>query len=169
MADKTYVLRDLPGVAALEGEARRWVADKNREWSKEFDGLDDRIGLVCQRLFGLTSEDARRVVQEDDEPDQDFWDRCDAHREHFEFMLDSDDPEVIAWFDANGWDVRGADGECLNCLYWVAWPLILAIKGVRGRLPGQAPSDAEVAANAEAFEAKMQREAEEFRRQRRAR
>lgn len=166
MTAKTYVLRDLPGVRELEAEAKRFWADKNREWSKEFDGIEERQDLLCRRLFGVTAEEVDEIYAEPDEPRHRYWERVAEHRKHFEFWFEDGAVEVFA---SMGWDVCDERGEPLACLSWLARPLISAAKGLKGRLPDAPKSDAEIAANTEAFEAKMLADAEAFRRRQRGR
>lgn len=155
-----YVLRDLPGIDWAEKTAVRWHADKNRLWSKEFDGMEERMAATSKRLFGIDPDGAEDLDPTETETDAEFWERCSAYRAHFDVYYESsDNEEAVGNFLALGWDVRGADGQILQCLPWFATPIICAAKGLKGRLPDAPMSDQEALEAAEAWGARLLQDA----------
>lgn len=172
MADKTYVLRDLPGIAEIEPVAKAWHLDKNREWSKHFDDFNERLDVISKRLFGITEDDAYYSEPLPDEDMASWRERQDEWEERVDWLDDvawPDTPEIIlnTLKFIHGWDVCDADGKVLACAPFFVTQIFVASQGWRGRLPGAPVSEAEMLESVERFEDKMLAEAEEFRRQRR--
>jgi hypothetical protein len=135
-----YVLRNLPGVAALEARLQRIEAHPNPEWAPEVDGLQDAIDRLARSLFGTTEDEIGMWVD-----------------------VDEDDSPYLAALAEFGWDLTDGSGKTLLAFYCLATPLAFATDGKAGRLPDAPPSDSEIAARSKDWEASLRREAGRFR------
>lgn len=111
-------LIDLPGIAELETRALMRPSLAEPEARAEVPEIDE----VCRVNFGLTPDEAEAVALPAD------WDG-----------IDREPParQLFAFEDA-GWDVTDKRRP-LRMLGHYALPLWLAIRGVAGQLPFQAP------------------------------
>lgn len=111
-------LIDLPGIADLETRALMTPAMADAEARAEVPEID----VACKVNFGLTADEAEAVDLPAD------WDGIDRRPPA---------QQVFAFEDA-GWDVTDKRRP-LRMLGHYALPLWLAIRGVAGELPFQAP------------------------------
>ena len=111
-------LIDLPGVADLETRALMKPSLAEADARADVPGIDE----VCRAGFGLTADEAAAVSLPAD------WDGIDAKPLA---------QQVFAFEDA-GWDVTDKRRP-LRMLGHYALPLWLAIRGVAGQLPFEAP------------------------------
>ncbi|RYZ12575.1 MAG: hypothetical protein EON61_08395 [Alphaproteobacteria bacterium] len=114
-------LIDLPGVDDLELKALmkpRMADPDTREAFPEIDAL-------TRALFGLTGEEAETVALPHD------WDGVDR-------LTGAD---LVAAFEAMGWDVTDKRHKPLRLMPHYALPLALAARGVAGELPFQPEPD----------------------------
>ena len=114
-------LIDLVGVADLETKALMNTDYAQPQAREEFPEINE----VVKSLFGLTSDEAQ------DAPRPADWDNIDNQPLA---------KQVFAFEDA-GWDVTDNKRRPLRMLNHYATPLWLAIRGVAGSLPYQAPDD----------------------------
>jgi hypothetical protein len=129
----------LPGMGPLEFKAVMKPALAAPETRAEFPELDE----ISLKLFGLTADQA------EDHPRPADWDRIE--REPI--------PKQVEAFEAAGWDVTDDKRRPLRILPQFNQQLWLAIRGVAGELPFQAPPDEK----AEPWAAKLEAEAKRFR------
>lgn len=130
-------LIDLPGIADLETRALMKPSLAEAEARADVPEID----VVCRANFGLTVDEAQAVDLPAD------WDGVDG----------KPPPQQVFAFEDAGWDVTDKRRP-LRMLGHYALPLWLAIRGVAGALPFQAPpsekSDdwaSSMAADAKAF------------------
>jgi hypothetical protein len=114
-------LIDLAGVADLETKALMNTDYAQPEARAEFAEIDQ----VVKSLFGLTTDEAGDV------PRPAGWDHIEGQPVA---------KQVFAFEDA-GWDVTDNRRRPLRMLSHYAAPLWLAIRGVAGSLPFQAPDE----------------------------
>lgn len=150
MATDTALRRliDLPGVADLEYQALlkpRYAEPENRA---EFPEIDE----VSRANFGITLDEAEDV----DLPAG--WDKIDR----------KPDRDQVAAFEAAGWDVTDKRRP-LRMLGQFKLQLWLAIRGVAGQLPFQAPPDDWKADESDPFRSSLAQDAAAFLRDRRKR
>ncbi|MDO9222588.1 MAG: hypothetical protein Q7U20_02635 [Caulobacter sp.] len=111
-------LIDLPGIAELETRALMKPSLAEPEARAEVPEIDE----ICRASFGLAPDEAEAVALPAD------WDGIDAKPLA---------QQVFAFEDA-GWDVTDKRRP-LRMLGHYALPLWLAIRGVAGQLPFEAP------------------------------
>ena len=114
-------LRDMPGVDALEIKALM----KPRFADPDVPEGRDEIDALSTALFGLSLDAADDVEKPAD------WDRIER-------LSPSD---MIAAFEAEGWDVTDKKRKPLRLLPHLALPLALTLRGVAGELPFFAEPD----------------------------
>lgn len=160
-----YVLRDLPGVAALEAMLERIQAHPNPLWAPENDQVVEKAEAVARQLFGVSHQEVDFIPEQAKgplRPGEPVWQRSIwMGDEDDEASPYADDPSD---WDDYGWDVRSADGKELLSLAFLDWFIVLATEGKAGRLPDAPKSDAEIERAAAAFEAQLAAEADKFKR-----
>ena len=114
-------LIDLPGMAELERKALMNPRYADEDARAAFPDIDE----TSRAIFGLTADQA------DDAPRPDGWDRIERKPLR----------EQVAAFEAEGWDVNGDNRRPLRMLGHFSTQLWLALRGVAGTLPFQAPPD----------------------------
>jgi hypothetical protein len=139
-----FILRDLPGIAALEERLVRIEAHPNPEWAPEIDGLWDHVARVSRSLFGIDTE---------------------------EFDVDeADDEEFVAFMqrelEAAGWEFTDGNGRRLHAFEYLVGVIAAAQQGLAGRLPDQPASDEEIQERAGEWGASLADEAAKFKRKR---
>jgi hypothetical protein len=164
-----YVLRDLPGVAEFEAMVARVEALPNSSWAPEGDELQAAADRLSRTLFGISEGDTQ-FSHDDDMSDEEYAEYVAGHgrwEANFAFLSAETDEEMAAarliW-EAMGWDVLGGNGEEMLSLIYMERQIVCAMKGLAGRRPDSAPSDDEIAVNAEGWATVMEREAKAFRR-----
>ncbi len=133
-------LIDLPGVAELE----RAAVMKPLPGPGEARPEDTALDACSKELFGLTADEADAVTRPAD------WDGVE------------DKPaavQVFAFEDA-GWDVTDDRRRPLRVLAYFSGPLWLALRGVAGSVPFQAPIDED---DTDTWGGSLASEAERFR------
>jgi hypothetical protein len=114
-------LRDLPGVDDLELKALM----KPRFADPDVPEGRDEIDALSIAIFGLSLDAADDIEKPAD------WDRIER-------LSPSD---MVAAFEAEGWDVTDKKRKPLRLLPHLALPLALAMRGVAGELPFVAEPD----------------------------
>ena len=112
-------LIELPGIGALEFKAVMKREFAEPEARAEHPEIDAR----SRALFGLTAEEAQAV------PRPPGWDGIEARPV----------ADQVAAFEAAGWDVTDDKRRPLRMLLHFNQQLWLALRGVAGELPFQAP------------------------------
>ena len=112
-------LIELPGIGALEFKAVMKREFAEPEARAEHPEIDAR----SRALFGLTAEEAQAV------PRPAGWDGIEARPV----------ADQVAAFEAAGWDVTDDKRRPLRMLLHFNQQLWLALRGVAGELPFQAP------------------------------
>jgi hypothetical protein len=115
-------LIDLPGVAELERKALMKPLYAEPQARAEFPEID----ACSQALFGLTADQAEDATRPAG------WDRIERRPV----------AEQVAAFEAAGWDVTDDKRRPLRMFGQFNQQLWLAVRGVAGELPFQAPDDA---------------------------
>ena len=133
-------LIDLPGIADLEFASVMKPA--LREPGAQAD--HPAINEACLANFGLTLDEAEAVTLPAD------WDKIERQPER----------EQVDAFEAAGWDVTDKRRP-LKMLSQFSLPLWLALRGVAGTLPYQAPEDEDAK-----MQAALAADAKKFRRDR---
>jgi hypothetical protein len=130
-------LLDLPGMAELERKALMTPRYADEDARSAFPEIDE----TSRALFGLTADEADEV------PRPAGWDGVERKSPR----------DQVAAFEAEGWDVNGDNRRPLRMLGHFSTQLWLALRGVAGTLPFQAPPDetdagkSSLAADAKAF------------------
>jgi hypothetical protein len=141
-------LIDLPGIADLEYQALLKPRYTEIEGRAEFLEIDE----VSRANFGLTADEAEDVDLPAD------WDKIER----------KPDRDQVAAFEAAGWDVTDKRRP-LRMLGQFKLQLWLAIRGVAGQLPYQAPPDDWKPDDSDPFRSSLAIEAAAFLRDRRKR
>ena len=115
-------LIDLPGMAELERKALMKPAYADEACRAEFPEIDE----TALALFGLTPDQA------DDIERPAGWDRIER----------KPIAQQVLAFEAEGWDVTDDKRRPLRMFGQFNQQLWLAVRGVAGELPFQAPDDA---------------------------
>ena len=159
-----YVLRDLPGIAEFEALVARVEGLPNPSWAPEGDDLQPAADRLSRALFGITEDDTA-YAYEDGASDDEYSVSYNRWEENFSFLwADTDDEKAAATFiwEAMGWDVTDACGAELLALVYFDRQIVSAMKGLAGRRPDAAPSDDEIAVNAEGWAKSLARDAKSF-------
>lgn len=163
MQQAKYVLRDLPGVRALEERYRKISAHPHPDWAPEADGRPAHLDKVLSCLFGLTADEAEEALWEYGRAgnllDGTLGDLLD--------MSDATDEFEVGLWRSIGWDVTDEAGEILHCLDDLVFSIVCATKAIAGRLPDATPSDEELEARAVSWADSLANEAARFKRRRR--
>lgn len=155
MSQIKYILRDLPGISAIEARMKRINEHPNPNWAPENDGLQEEIDRISTQLFGITQRETLELtyedlgLTEDDPPHEDVELALGRFSQHFQFLdgQASEDDALesaaqLVW-GALGWEVTDKDGEELECLMEFERQIVCAAKGLKGRLPDAEMSDSE--------------------------
>ena len=163
------VLRDLLGVAEFEARLERIEAHPNPEFAPERDGIDDAASRLARRLFGIDNEDTRYWDEAELSPaDEDrAWRDWELNFRVLDPVEEAEDRLAAIFWDAAGWDITDTNGLDLYAMEYLGRPLICALKGLRGHLPGAVRSDAEVNALSQEWGRQLSEAAERFRREKR--
>ncbi len=141
-----YVLRNYPGVLAIEPVLKAAARRPNPKWCDEYYEAERLANVVSKRLFGITNDDTflrqdPLAERDANERADDEWRRCMRQCPPLE-----GNPEDILpdWLDVWEWDVSDGNGGLLRSLYFLGRPIISATMGWRGRLPDEDMSQEEV-------------------------
>jgi hypothetical protein len=153
---RAFKLREQPGVAEIEALMTAIALHPNPAWAKENDDLPSVIEATALKLFGVTDASSEWVELEND-ADVDCWNAF------YDVVEGGSSSDLIAALSALGWDVTDPAGYLLPYAKGFAFPILCAVKGWAGHLPGN-PSDEAVKADADAWGSDLAKEAERFRR-----
>ena len=131
---------DLPGIAELE----RAAVMKSLPGPGEARAADEALDACSKELFGLTADEADGVKRPAG------WDGVE----------DKPAAQQVFAFEDAGWDVTDDRRRPLRVLAYFSGPLWLAVRGVAGSVPFQAPADEEGAGD---WGGSLASEAERFR------
>lgn len=160
-----YVLRHLPGVAALERRLERMYDHPNPLWAPEYDGLREDVDALSRRLFGIgCSDTCNPEILPDDASDAEWDASDDKWDEQFALLTLDDDDEgpLIAQFAELGWDVCDEAGEVMLALAELGRQIIVVAKGLAGHQPDAPISDEDAKAQAKDWGSQLAAEAAKF-------
>lgn len=130
-----YVLRDLPGITAIEAKLRtrdeQW--ESGAAWRPEYDSLDADIEATSIALFGVT-EDQTRFEWDYARPFEEYEAASRSWEMNFELIYCDYDQSKPVW-DALGWDVSDGEGDEAYSLAYFGRQIVGATKGMFGYLP----------------------------------
>lgn len=164
MNEPRYVLRDLPGIAALEQRLTKMEEHPNPQWAPERDGLEAHVAQLSEALFGLTDDDLYEEIQPPaDLPAEEYDDFVHGRLAHYHFLYTEDEQAYLDGWRALGWDVTDGAGHLLRCVSHFDHHMVTSTLGFAGHKPD---GDQALAISAANWEAKIAAEAAQFRRKR---
>jgi hypothetical protein len=164
MSDSEYLMqptliRNFPGVIELQFKLLTYTPSSVLPAE-----VEDALNAVSKALFGIT--EAETIHPDHEEyADGDPWqwsDEYSEHENHFE-MIDLDDTGLVdAFLDLN-LDFRDERGQPLRCLMWLRRQAEAAARGFMGTVPNPAEGAfaTRLAAEAEAFSARLKKRRED--------
>lgn len=157
--EDTYVLRELSGVMEIERLLEAALKRPNPAWCEEREDAEKLADGVSKQLFGITAAETRHINNpyHSREWNEEHWAETEPYIRRGP-PTNGDPAAIIEGFDDYGWDVTDGAGAVLRCLTLFSRQIVLASKGIRGRLPDEGLSEEEE----EGIEARLRAEAAKF-------